>query len=259
MDWAKAKTYLIIAFAVTNIIMIISLAGDYGRQDKGYFTKEALSSLQILLEKNDIDLTIDLPKDTPKMGNLSIEYEDIDSERFKQLFEDHSDDIDIIAEKKMVLIAEKSLPVFDIETAKAQTEAFIEKYDLKEDYEFKYADSEPDLIQIFYSSKYKDRFLENSYMMFEYTDSDRFRFERLRMHVIEESRTKKKVMTSAEALIKATALIEPGQAVEEIELGYNYAQYESLPIAKTKTATAAPSWRIRTSDGNYYYIEALEL
>ena len=259
MDWAKAKTYLIIAFAITNIIMIISLAGDYGRQEKGYFTKEALSSLQILLEKNDIDLTIELPKDTPKMGNLSIEYEDIDEERFRQLFEDYSENIDIIAEKKMVLITESPLPVFDAETASAEAETFIEKYDLKEDYEFKYADVEQGRIQIFYSSKYKDRFLENSYMMFEYRDNDRFKFERLKMHVIDESRNKKKVMTSAEALIKATALIEPGQAVEEIELGYNYAQYESLPIAKTKTATAAPSWRIRTSDGNYYYIEALEL
>lgn len=259
MDWAKAKTYLIIAFALTNMIMIISLIQDFDTQEKGYFTKEALSSLQLLLEKNDIDLGIELPEDTPRMGNLRIEYEDIDTERFSRLFEDYFDYIDIVAEKKMVLMTDSALPSFDMETAEAESEAFIEKYDLKEDYEFKYTDVQPDRIQVFYSSKYKDRFLENSYMMFEYKDNDRFKFERLKMHVIDESRNKKEVMTSAEALIKASALIEPGQTVEEIELGYNYAQYESLPIAKTKTATAAPSWRIRTSDGKYYYIEALEL
>ncbi len=259
MDWGKAKTYLIIAFAITNIIMIISLVKDYDTQEKGYFTKESVSSLLLLLEKNDIKLQTDMPKDTPRMGNLRIEYEDIDTDSFKQLFEDYEEYIDIIAEKKMVILTDSALSSFDIETAKIQSESFIEKYNLKDDYEFKYAGVMPGKIQILYSSKYKERFLENSYMMFEYKDNDRFKFERLKMKVIDESKNKKRVITSAEALIKATSLIEPGQNIEEIELGYNYAQYESLPIAKTKTATASPSWRIRTSDGNYYYIEALEL
>lgn len=65
------------------------------------------------------------------------------------------------------------------------------------------------------------------------------------MNPVEESKNKKIVMTSIEAVMRASNMMEENETITEVVLGYNYAQYESLSIAKTKTATAFPCWRIK--------------
>ncbi len=257
MDWGKAKTYLIIAFIITNIILIFSIFTDKTRQDS-YFTKESSESLkQFLLQKN-LNLHTELPKETPKMGTLKVEYQSFNLKDMESRFLEYESDIEIIGDKNLSLKAKRKLAKFDTEHAQLDADIFIGTYDLADDFALKYTSFEGQNLIVFYNSIYKDRFLEDSYMKFTYLPDGNFEFEMLKMTPVEESKNKKTVMTSIEAVMRASNMMSEGETITELVLGYNYAQYESLSIAKTKTATAFPCWRIKTKENKYYYIEALE-
>ena len=257
MDWGKAKTYLIIAFTITNIILMFSIFSDR-TDENSYFTKESYESLeQFLLQKN-LNLHTELPKETPKMGTLKVEYQSFDLRDLESRFLEYKSNIEILGDKTLTLKAKRKLTLFDTDHAKSDTKLFIDTYDLGKDFDLKYASFEGENLVVVYNSVYKNRFLEDSYMKFTYFPDESFEFEMLKMNPVEESKNKKIVMTSIEAVMRASNMMEENETITEVVLGYNYAQYESLSIAKTKTATAFPCWRIKTKENQYYYIEALE-
>ncbi len=257
MDWGKVKTYLIIAFTITNIILIYSIFTD--KADKNpYFTKESMENLERFLLQKNLSLHTELPKETPKMSILKVEYQSFDKNDLEFKFSGYDSDIEVIGDKKVLLKAKRKLASFDIEHAGSDAKLFVDNYNLGEDFKLKYIAFEGENIVVVYNSVYKGMFLEDSYMKFKYFPDENFEFEMLKIIPVEETKNKKAVMTSMEAVMRAISMMQENEIITEIVLGYNYAKYESLSIDKTKTATAFPSWRIKTGENKYYYVEALE-
>ena len=257
MDWGKAKIYLIIAFVITNIILLISIFSDVNNKNS-YFTKESYQSLnEFLLQKN-LNLHTELPKETPRMGTVKVEYQSFDSSDVKDKFSDFGTSVDILGDKNLTVSGTRKLGSFYKDKAISDSNLFIENYGLKDNFTLKYAAVNEENIVVIYNSVYKNRFLEDSYMKFTYLPNGDFIFEMLKMKPVEESKNKKTVMTSVEAVMRASSKMQENETIVEVKLGYNYTQSQNLSAAKTKTATAFPCWRIKTDNNKYYYIEALE-
>lgn len=259
MDWSKAKTYLIIAFTITNILLSWSILTEKRvLYEKSFFTKESLSNLESVLQKKDIRLAVNLPKKVPKMGLWKVQYEEIKEENYPYLFEDFRSHIDILSGKQIQLSMNHSLKSFDLEHAKKDAEEFIQNYRLGEDFVLRNINEEPDQIRLIYDLEYDGLFLEGSYMMLVYERSGRFYMERTKLEILEKSTKKKSIKTSVEAILQASAKIPPGETIEAIDLGYYYEEYGQDSLTTTKTATALPNWRIRTDSGAFYYVSAID-
>lgn len=259
MDWSKAKTYLIIAFAITNIFLIFSIASEHRTNPKKYFfSEESLSNLEHLLSQKEIRLDAELPKKTPKMGLLEVGYEEVLPEDYQALIDDFPDEVEILFGKQLRLMSARALERFSAEEALSDASAFILKYGLAEDFTLRNTVIQPDYIQIIYNAGYEDMFLEGSRMEFIYQKSGNFYMERTKLKVLKKSPKKRLTKTSVEAVMQASARISPGETIEEIQLGYYYEEYNINPLSKMKTATAFPSWRIRTDSGQFYHIQAVD-
>lgn len=259
MDWSKAKTYLIIAFTITNFLLIWSIASDMREVEKNdFFTKESLDNLQVLLEQKDIHLEATLPKDTKKMGMLMLRYEDINMDNYRGLFEDYGDLIEIVSGKQIRLSVRKPLEIFEKNHALADANDFIHQYGLDQDFSLRNIQEKEDSIHIIYEAQYDNMFLEGSEMELIYKKNGDFFLERTKLEVIEKSPKKTRTKTSVEAVMQASTKINPGETIDEIQLGYYYEEYSNNPLATTKTATAFPNWRIRTTSGEYYFIQAFD-
>lgn len=259
MDWSKAKTYLIIAFAVTNIFLIFSIASEHKTNSRRYFfSEESLSNLEYLLRQKEILLNAELPKKTPKMGLLEVGYEEVLPRDYQALIDDFPGEVEILFEKQLRLMSKRALAHFDAQEALSDASAFILQYGLAEDFSLRNTVVHPDYIQIIYNASYEGMFLEGSRMEFIYQKSGNFYMERTKLKVLKKSPKKRLTKTSVEAVMQASAKIGPGETIEAIELGYYYEEYNINPLSKMKTATAFPSWRIRTDLGQFYHIQAVD-
>lgn len=259
MDWSKAKTYMIIAFAVTNIFLIWSIACENREHSsRHFFSEDSLNNLHHLLGQKEIRLDAELPKKTPKMGMLQVSYEEVLPQDYPDLIRDFPNELEIIFGKQIRLMSKRKLEEFTAEEARKETLSFIRDYDLEEGFVLRSVIEQPDYIHLIFDARYESMFLEGSRMEFIYQKSGNFYMERTKLKVLQKSPKKKLTKTSVEAVMQASAKIPEGETIREIELGYCYEQYSSNPLPKTKTATAFPNWRIRTDSGAFYYIQAVD-
>ncbi len=255
MDWPKIKTILIIAFLVTNTILGYNLYVNEFKENRDIFLKEEyMQNLNTLLESKNIKLNTKIPKDSPKLSFLSVQYEE---RKFKDLFP-NSNQLKVIENKKIEFKGKVNLKKFNKKEVKEQAEKFLNNHDFNKEYYLKYEIEKDGYIEVVYCGKYKKYFLEESYMQFTFYPSGAFDFERLWLTPIEEKRQKKRVITSAEAIINAFDEFEKNVNIEEIKLGYYFKLEEDMNLKKMKTATAEPMWRIKTSNNKYYYVKAFD-
>lgn len=260
MDWAKAKTYLILAFAITNIVLLSNILLDYRQGGSNlYFSDESLKNFTELLRQQGISLNTDLPRETPKMGTLKVEYIRVEEEKLENLFTDYGMGLQVMDRKKITINGSHNMDNISKDEAIKSSKAFIKNNGLDDwEYEVKYIREYDDSIKIHYNSIYDKMFLEESFISFIYDIYGSFTMDMIRLDVIEKSRNKIEVMTSVEAIMRALSQLEPGDEIVEIRLGYYLSQDQNVPITQTRSATAFPAWRIGTADGRYYYIQALE-
>lgn len=74
MDWSKAKTILIIAFIVTNIVLGYALFNSQ-RIDEPTLKEDFITDVAKLLKEKDITLNTAIPKEIPSLGIMTVEYE----------------------------------------------------------------------------------------------------------------------------------------------------------------------------------------
>lgn len=259
MDWSKAKTYLIIAFTLTNIFLSWSIFADKkALYSNDFFVKESLHNLNLVLQKKDINLETSLPKKLPKMGLLKVQYEEIKEENYPSLFLDFGDHIEILSGKQIRLSIPRFLEFFDTAHAQTDAQAFIHHYGLDNDFVLRNTIETEEQIHLIYDLEYDGMFLEGSYMNLTYDKLGHLHLERTKLEVLEKSAKKKPIKTSVEAVLQASAEITPGESIEAIDLGYYYEEYGVNSLSTTKTATALPHWRIRTSTDTFHYISAID-
>ena len=80
-DWSKAKTILVIAFIITNLLLIYVLVGEnhiYEPTLKDEFIDEVIA---LLAEGH--KARTDIPKEIPRLNSMIVEYERVNIEIIK--------------------------------------------------------------------------------------------------------------------------------------------------------------------------------
>ncbi|KDR96342.1 Two-component signal transduction system YycFG, regulatory protein YycI [Peptoclostridium litorale DSM 5388] len=261
MDWAKSKVVLIIAFLVTNVFLGYNLYANSSRDiPKSFEGSDYREYVDSLLQKKDVVLDAKLPEKLPRLGPVTIKYEFVDSEIFKELLTGKNADLDVVNGKKLLIVVKDEHIGYDDQAAKDYSEEFIKKYSLdKGNMMLKHVKKDGNAIEVTYSSRYGEYFLEKSYMKFYFYPNGDVRIERLWMDAVDGNFQRKEVITPLEAVVKLYAQLDEGSIIEDVRLGYYFNLGEDMKIRNTKTAKAFPAWRITLSDGTEKYVSALDL
>ncbi|MCT4508231.1 MAG: two-component system regulatory protein YycI [Tepidibacter sp.] len=253
MDWSKAKTILIIAFILTNIVLGYNLYINVFRDDnENIFSESSIDNLNKLLSTKNISINTQIPKDTPTISALSIKYEDLSKSDLDSIFKGNGS---YKVDDKIIIYNGKSdINSLDIKECTSFTKRFLKKYKFNDDNYLKSTIKKPDHIEIIYTGKYKDYFLEESYMKFVFYENKDFLFERIWLVPIEEKKQKKRVMTSVEAIMSAYSHIPQDSVINEIKLGY-YFESNNMDIEQ---GDIGPVWRLKVNN-EYIYIKAFDL
>ncbi len=108
MDWSKAKTILIVAFIITNILLIYVIVGE-DHVNEPTLKDDFIEDVVELLEDKNIKVSTQIPKDIPHLNTMVVEYENVNIQKLnKDYFSNRGGNIEQNAEglgkikKKMV-------------------------------------------------------------------------------------------------------------------------------------------------------------
>ncbi|WFD10229.1 two-component system regulatory protein YycI [Tepidibacter hydrothermalis] len=253
MDWSKSKTILIIAFILTNIVLGYNLYINVFRHDtEDIFSDSSINNLNKLLSTKNISINTQIPKDTPSLSTLSIKYEDLNKSDLDSVFK--QDGVYKIEDKRIIYNGKSDIDELDISECTSFTKKFLNKYNFDDDTYLKSTIKKQDRIEIIYTGKYKNYFLEESYMKFVFYENKDFSFERLWIVPIEEKKQKKRVIPSVEAIMSAYSQMPKDSVINEIKLGY-YFESNNMDIEQ---GDIGPVWRLKVNN-EYIYIKAFDL
>lgn len=276
MDWGKAKTILIIAFTVINIILGTNLfMKTYGAFKAEIIPKEELDQVVEILESYGIQIKCRLPEKVPAMPFLTVGHKSIDPMEVarsffdgKQLdYEKNEDGVVFSHDNEQLIIMNNGIISYfnneqgttrysnlDNERAKKIAEEFLKDHgglpsDAKFDRIFYYDQSNSFLVE--YVQHYKDYFLASSYIDVLVTRSGVKSYYSSWLNVIGYSGTSKKLISPIHALLKMIDILktrEENMVITGIDLGY-YSRYYNA-----EKWQAVPVWRITTQENECFYI-----
>lgn len=243
MDWAKAKTILIILLILTNIILVTVFIYDQVNVSKSFeVTLQTINQLQ----KSNIEVTAEIPKKIKKMPVLYVQYNSdpndiIDREIAAQSFDEKNGK----STEGAIKIADKFLKKCDLQTRHVKLQSSTE-----EDGKFfvNYVNITKEGVQI-----------EESYLLCIISDGKVEAIKRYWLLTLGNGKTKKEIMPATSALM---------QFMNEEATGYNivisgidivyWLDTSYVSTEETKSDTALPTWRITYNGGREKFIPAFE-
>ena len=126
MEWSKSKTYLIIAFVITNIVLLISIYfNKYYVNDN--FDKKSLINLSKLLSSKNITYDVSLNIQTRKMSPIELQYSTIKDKNTKKLTSKYINMLKIIDDVYIELNLKSDISSNDYESMMEYCEKFIKE------------------------------------------------------------------------------------------------------------------------------------
>lgn len=243
MDWTKAKTILIVALIVTNLVLIITyFFQEY--QFKSDEEKMQIATIELLEDKN-IFVETEIPKYHERMPKLTVQYDKIDQTIIEEQLANHKG---LMPEE----VTEKNLIALTID--------FIEQCDLMtENVIFDKIEQAGESIKVIYKNHLNEYLIEESYIIFTVTQGKITDMKRFWLNPIEVSDTKKEVIPAVTALIRfMSESIEEGEIhVQDISLVY-WVDSNAFDAESPLTDTAFPTWKITYNKGKIQYFTAWE-
>ena len=289
MDWSKAKNILIIAFIVTNMLLVLHLGKDiyYGR-DIQIISDKYIQDVENHLAENGIRVKGNIPKEILSLPVLMVKYqyfepdevaEQLLGEGYKKLkdgqYKLKDKTLSVFGDKKLVYKDASSSTAnygLDEEEAEELATEFLKGKGLYSNYlimeqvyygvvrEF---DDVP-LYKLVYHQTYKNRFLGESFINVYVNYRGVVGMEALLLKTEKTQQLKKKVIPATEALLmKMNDIINDNHGdilITNIEIGY-YFNPEEIQVAdweNIESGSAFPSWRIILQNGKTYYVEAIK-
>lgn len=274
MDWSKAKTILIIAFIITNLILIYALYSNVTVDEptiKEDFIQDAIN----LLSNKNIKLNCEIPKEIPALSMITVEYEkrevadlnkaffngfgyqDKKEERGVKIKKDESEILTILDGRN--IIYENNNDELKYSSLNKEKVIQIGQKFLKEksysldDMKLTFYKEEGNTYFLEYTKVYEGIYVENTYTKLEIDHRGVKRFERLWMNVIDESDGKIYISTAPKAVLSLLTMEETyGKTIEEISLCYYFDPQKQVAVGNpqnTKQGKAIPAWRIEFTDG----------
>ncbi len=243
MDWTKAKSILIMALLITNLVLI----GTYVFQNNRFGNDEEMmqeATVKLLAEKN-IFVETDIPERHKRMPKLTVQYDTMDE--------------DVIQGQ---LAGQKPLPVSERsdENLIAMADSFIEACGLMtENVTFESIEREGSRISITYKNYINNIAIEESYIICTVQDGKIRDFRRYWLNPVEVNETDKEVIPAAAALIKFMSgnTEEEEIHVQNISLVY-WLDSSVFDAESPVTDTAFPAWKITYNGGKIQHIMAWE-
>ncbi|WP_028828728.1 hypothetical protein [Proteocatella sphenisci] len=258
MNWNKAKNYLIIALAILNIFLVISIFNHNNNVsiDNIYFSKKSMADFQTMLDRKNVKITTQIPTDVYNTGTVNVEYQTINAYAYPLLFEEYDGKINVNSLKKLV-INNSDILIEDTVNAENFANRFISRYLSDYTYELRNYTKENGIITFFYNPIYDGFAYEESELRFVFSPEG-MKIVMIVMRPLDVSATSTNVITSVEAILKAFPSMKENTVISKIDFIYYFDTVLAEDLYKVKNARAFPCWRLITSDNELFYVPALE-
>lgn len=279
MDWSKAKTILIIAFIVTNILLgyvLLSSEKQVETTIKDSFVEDVIE----ILGRKDIKVNTDIPREIPSLNTLMVEYETIEPYEVNRNFFNgegkienkeagiieigYEDEYLIITNKKILLYAnnkeEDKYSNLDEKKVIDLALDFLEdkKYDTS-DMELSFIKRYGNSFNLEFTKLYNNRYLEKSNTTMVIDSRGVKKMERMWLNPMEEGEKFIYINTAPKALLSLLSIEEThGKTIEEISLCYYFDPTEQDFIDnpdEAKRGKTIPAWRVLFEDGTKIIID----
>lgn len=281
VNWSKAKTILIIAFLITNLMLAIVLFSEE-KQEVSTIKESFIQDVIDILEKKDIYVNTEIPDEIPSLNTLTVKYEmldhlDVNSRFFdgKGKVQKDTEKIIISKEDEIVTIENKKKLAYinnrenygyedlNRNNAKQMVFDFLEErgYDTSNTVLWRTTieeDRENYIMQ--FSRMYNERYLENTYTNVVLDNKGVLYLERLWLEPVSEGETPIYINTAPKALLDLIGNSEVyGKTINNISLSYyfNPDEHEDYVEApkETKEGKSIPAWRVTFEDGTKIIID----
>ena len=290
MDWSKAKNVLIVAFIITNLLLVYVIQKDSINNERFQLANDDyIQNVESFLSDNGIKLDVEIQNKSITLPMLMVRYKTFDIKEIAKTFlgEDYNiinDNIYQSGKKRIERISNKKFvytdssnvlsnyPLSEEEVTEISKD-FLKKHNLmSEDLKLQQIylgavdeNSGVPLYKLVYNQVYKNQFLAESYINV-YIRHDLV--VGLEVMLLEYEKTQggsQRVIPATEAILRKMNDIlsdnEDGEdiVISSLELGY-YFNTNDIDLTTWETiasGTAFPSWKIVLSNGKTYYTEAL--
>ncbi|MGL5439598.1 MAG: hypothetical protein ACRDA4_04330 [Filifactoraceae bacterium] len=259
MDWSRTKIYLILGLLMVNIILICSLYNEnHNEEVKNYYTVEGRHDLNTHLYRYGIKVEVPLEYKQISTKTLLVEYKSITRETYPKLFKDYGSGLDILGDKHMVLQLPLEKSIQNQEEAMNFAIEFLEQYCPNENVDIKNIEENENEIIITLNPLIRGSVLEDARTVFTFNKFGGVEIEKIQMDIVGEQEKLNRQLNSVEAIIEAAPHLPYGSTIVDMDLIYYYSSNVNQTIFNTKTATAMPTWRIKTDQGYFHYVMAIE-
>lgn len=291
MDWAKAKSILIIGFIITNLFLGYNVLKDL--EDKNYaytLSEERINDVKQIIEEKNIIIKADIYQKIKQPPELTVEYETYDRQEIEEKFpgfqsEDekeiryyrYNELVEVPFHKKSITYIKKAVPSIkdeiDEKEAKKIANEFIGSHGFEsDDVEFWNIKEKDGKFEIEYKQKYQDVILDNGYMKINIKNSEVVRFDRRWLRPLDTKFSDKKGTPVTKALLLAIDELKAKKenedsvvVIDDIKMVYSLDSYKFPELVNEEwyeidenNGTCSLYWRIRLENKDYIDKEAYE-
>lgn len=279
MDWSKAKTILIVAFIITNILLVHAIIGERPEAEPTIKDDFIEDVVRLLKDKN-ISVATQIPKDIPYLNTMIVRYENINIEELNRSYFNNRGIIkynedglgEITGKDESILVMNNRLIIYenrkdeevykniDRDKAIQLSEEFIEKgkFD-RSDMKLTFIKEERGIFYLEYSKIYNDVLVERTFTNIQVDKRGVRRFERLWLVTQDLGETEIYIGTAPKSILTLLGMREAyGKTIMDISLCYYFDpqkhEYLEEP-GETKQGKAVPAWRVQFADGYRVFID----
>ncbi|NMA87073.1 MAG: hypothetical protein GX968_07095 [Tissierellia bacterium] len=279
MDWSKAKTILILAFIITNILLIYVLMGEKAIEEPT-IKEEFIEDVVGLLKEKDISLATDIPKNIPHLNTMIVKYEKFGLEELNRRFFKSTGTVDtneedlgkVVSKEESILLLNKKLILYENKEDKELfknlnsdkaikiAESFLKEKEFDtSDMKISFIKEEKEVFYIEYSKIHQDIFVERAFTNFQIDKRGVKRFERQWLIEEELGETEIYISTAPKAILGLLSMGEVyGKTITDISICYYFdpQKHNYLEdLGEARQGRAVPAWRIQFSDGYKIFID----
>lgn len=276
MDWNKTNTILIAAFIILNIFLFTSSYKDIFSEEYDVSSDaEFIDNVEEILKDNNITINCDLPEEAYMLPTLDTEYEIINVSkdllsRFlgpgvepiegAVIYSNIKGEVLEITEDKKLhyTIREKiSGETLSNESLTEYINKFIQ--DKKIDsagYSENYRHVSDDDAFVFYTKKYNNYSMDNSYMKFYFDNEGIYKFEMQNILAATETANKIRTFSAVEALPRLVSF-EDTQNKEIIHIEMTFYSEEDENWQYISRINSDPVWKVIFNDGTQKHLSSI--
>lgn len=273
MDWSKAKTILIVAFLVTNILLA-SLVIYNKKQVPPTLSDEFVLEVAKMLGEKNISLDTTIPRTEEGLVPLTVRYESLNPEDINEKLyggqgkiETNNNETTISGLTSQVQLRNNKIFTYtnedklvryknlDEEMAVKIADKFIRELNFqREDMDISYIFKDGDSYKITYSKKYEDIYVERAYIDLIISPVGVETCTRIWLDLKLKGDVKIYTSTAPKAILSFLSMEEVyGKTIVDISMCYFFDpnQHEYVEtFENAKEGKTVPAWRVLFSDGS---------